>query len=249
MNGRKGRIVMKFQAQARWLLLAGLSTSALLACSGEEPAGGGSAGSPTGGTSAGSGVQPGGSSGAGTTAGNMSGGAAGSMSAGTGGGGMATGGMGGSGMGGGGAGGAAAGMGGGGGSGGAGGKTAVAKIMGVNGKTVTGTATFTEEATMTKLVLDLTACPDGPLVSHLHLVNDCGDNAAAAGNHWVPNGEMLGNYTCTGGKAMHTAMKPTTAWTIGGEAATDITQHSFMVHEGSDPQPGGKIGCGVLDAQ
>jgi Cu/Zn superoxide dismutase len=114
---------------------------------------------------------------------------------------------------------------------------------------VTGTATFTQDATMTKLVLDITACPDGPMVSHLHQVKDCGDNGNAAMNHWTPNGEMLGNYMCTGGKAMHTAMKPITAWTIGGDAATDITQHSFMVHEGADPAPGGRIGCGVVDAQ
>jgi Cu/Zn superoxide dismutase len=241
---------MKFQAQARWLLLAGLSSSALLACSGEEPAGGGTAGNSTGGTGAGSGGQPGGSSGAGTTAGSMSGGAAGSTSAGTGGGGMATGGMGGGGAGGaaGGAGGAAGGTGGGGG-GGAAGKTAVANIMGLAGKTVTGTATFTEEATMTKLVIDLTACPNGPVVSHLHVMADCGDNGNAAGNHWPPMAanQTFGNYTCTDGKATLTAMKPTTIWTVGGDAATDVTQHAFMVHEGSDPSPGARIGCGLFE--
>jgi Cu/Zn superoxide dismutase len=239
-----------FEAHARWFLLAGLSTSALLACGGDDPPGGGTAGTSAGGTSAGSGVQSGGSSGTGTTAGSTSGGAAGSMSAGTGGGGAASGGMSG-GTAGATGGGGAGGSGGGGGSGGAPGKTAVAKIMGLGGKTVTGTATFTQEATMTKLVIDITACPDGPMVSHLHQVKDCGDNGNAAMNHWPtnPDDQVFGNYPCSAGKATHMAMKPTSIWTIGGDEATDITQHSFMVHEGSDPAPGGRIGCGVVDAQ
>jgi Cu/Zn superoxide dismutase len=114
--------------------------------------------------------------------------------------------------------------------------------------TVTGTATFTQGATMTTVVINLTACPDGPLVSHLHQVPDCGNDGIAAGNHWVPNGEMLGNYTCAGGTVMHTAMKPTTQWTIGGDAATDLTLHAFVVHEGSDPTPGDRIGCGIPTA-
>ncbi|HKY37389.1 MAG TPA: hypothetical protein VJN18_15710, partial [Polyangiaceae bacterium] len=152
-----------FQGQARWFLLAGLSSSAFLGCSGEEPAGGGNAGNSPGGTSAGSGVQ-GGAGGAGGT----SGGAAGSMSAGTGGGGAASGGMGGGAGGSGGSGGNAGGSAGSGGSGGTGMPTAVANITAILGGGVTGTATFTQGAMMTKLVINLTACPDGAHATHLH---------------------------------------------------------------------------------
>jgi len=237
-----------FQAQARWFLLAGLSNVALLACGGEEPAPSGTAGTSSGGSAGG---QVGGSSGAGTSAGGMSGGAAGSMSAGIGGGGMPGGGMPAGGMSGGGTGGAAgaAGSGGSGGAGGAVEPTAVANITGLNGQAVTGTATFTQGATMTKLVLNLTACPNGVHASHLHANKDCGNEGVAAGNHWVPNGENLGDYTCANSMGMHEVSKPTTVWTVGGSEDTDVTQFSFMVHEMGGDNPGGRIGCGVIDVK
>lgn len=237
-----------FSGQARWLLLVGLSGGALVACSEEAaPGDSGTAGTSPGGS--GGAAVAGSPSGGSTTAGSDSGGSAGSTSAGSGGstsagtggsagdGGAAAGGSGGS----------------GGGDGGSGGgaalPTAVANITGANGMNVTGTATFTQEATMTTVVINLTACTNGPLVSHLHENKDCGNNANAAGNHWSPNGEMLGNYTCDSGTAMHTASKPTSVWTVGGSDDTDVTQFSFMVHAGSDPAPGQRIGCGVIDAQ
>jgi len=102
---------------------------------------------------------------------------------------------------------------------------------------------------MTKLVLTITECPDGPHVSHLHQTKDCGNNGNAAGNHWVPNGEDLGNYTCANGAATLTVEKPTSTWTVGGDEETDVTLHAFMVHEGSDPSPGGRVGCGVVNEQ
>lgn len=252
------------QAHARWFLVAGLSSSLLFACGSDElpPGGDNTAGtSSTAGTTAsaaGSGTQGGsdsGSGGGGNAAGSTaSAGTAGSAAGGGGatagsGGSMAGDGAGGSsaGTGGDGAGGSAAGSGGSGG-GGAGELKAVATITGVGTGTgkFTGTATFTQGETMTKLELSLTACPNGPLVSHLHLNPDCGDNGNAAGNHWVPNGENLGNYTCSGGTAMLTVEKPVAQWTVGGAAATDITKHSFMVHEGMDPSPGARVGCGVI---
>jgi Cu-Zn family superoxide dismutase len=123
-------------------------------------------------------------------------------------------------------------------------------IMGVNGKTVTGTATFTQGATMTKLVLKLTACPDGPHSSHLHSMKDCGDNGNAAGGHWTPNGENLGDYSCTGGMVTHEVQKPVATWTVGDGSATDVTKYAFMVHETSDAMSSGsRIGCGLINKQ
>jgi Cu/Zn superoxide dismutase len=247
---------MMFSTQARWLLVVGLSSAAFVACSAEDPApnpggAGDSAGGSSAGTSAGSGVT-GGSAGSSSVAGSGGSGAATAGTGGTGGSGAAAGGGAGAGAGGAGAGGGAGTAGGDAGAGGSGGSgagepTAVANITGVNGQTVTGTATFTQGATMTRLVINLTACPDGTHASHLHENKDCGNNGNAAGNHWVPNGENLMNYTCVNNMVTHEVSKPTTMWTVGDGSATDVTKYSFMVHEAGDPQPGGRIGCGVIN--
>lgn len=241
---------------ARWLVLVGLASSVLPACGGDDsPAGGGgtagsssNAGSSNGGSSstAGSSSMAGSQSSAGqagssSTAGSggASGGAGGTSSA-AGSGGAA-----------GGSGGSASGGGAGGASGGSGGATgmptAVANIMGVNGKTVTGTATFTQGATETTLVLDLTACPAGVHASHLHEKPDCGQEGNAAAGHWMPNGIDLGDYTCADNKVTMTKSKPIAMWTVGDGSATDVTKHAFMVHEMGDAggNPGGRIGCGI----
>lgn len=249
-----------FYGRARYFVFFGLSGFASIACSSDPaPNDGGGAGMSAGGSSAGapmagSSSQAGSSSGAGSGSGGSSAGAAqgGGTQGGTGqGGGAGQGGSGGTskggggagGGGGGGSGGAAAGSGGSG--GGTGMPTAVAVIMGVSGQTVTGTATFTQGATMTNLVLNLTACPAGVHASHLHELNDCGSNGDAAMGHWV-NGEGLADYTCADNKGMLTVAKGTDKWTVGDGSATDVTKHSFMVHEMGGSAPGGRIGCGVI---
>jgi hypothetical protein len=99
---------------------------------------------------------------------------------------------------------------------------------------------------MTKMVMTLTACPDGARSSHLHMNNDCGDNAMAAGNHW-PNGEMLGDYTCANNMATLEKEKPISLWTVGDDADTDVTKHAFMVHAMSDADgSGARWGCGTF---
>jgi Cu/Zn superoxide dismutase len=242
-----------FQAQARWLLLTGLSGSLLFACSDDATPDttNTTAGSPSTSGSSGASSQAGSSSGSGgssSTAGTASSGSGGGTSAGAGG---SAAGAGGSAAG---SAGAAAGNGGAGGGGAGGGSggaapTAVANIMGVGdgaGK-VMGTATFTQGATMVTLVLNLTQCPNGVHSSHLHLMKDCGNEGMAAGGHW-PNGEMLGDYTCADEKVTKEFMRGTDKWTIGGDAATDITKYSFMVHAMSDAQGSGdRIGCGLID--
>lgn len=239
---------------ARCLLMAGLATPALFACSDDKADDTGTAGSSSGGSAAG--TQSGGSSTAGTStnAGTASGGTgtAGTGTAGTGTAGSGTAGSATAGTGTGGSGGSAAGGSAGSASGGTGGSgmpTAVANITGLMGQTVTGTATFTQGATMTTLVLNLTACPNGPHASHLHAMKDCGDNGNAAGGHWVPNGEGLGDYTCADMKGTLTVMKPIGTWTVGDGSATDVSKYSFMVHEMGGGNPGGRIGCGVINKQ
>jgi len=246
-----------FSGKVRWLVLAGLTSSTLLACGSDSTGDGGNT-SGSGGSASTAGTSSGGSSsptaGTSSVAGTSSGGGqAGSSSAagsggmtggGTGGGssGTTNGGSGGGGTNAGGSGGASGGSG-----GGAAMPTAVANIMGLNGKVVTGTATFTQGAAMTTLVLDLTACPDGVHASHLHENPDCGQEGNAAAGHWMPNGVDLGDYTCAGGKVTYTTMKPVAMWTVGDGSATDITKHAFMVHEAGDAggNPGARIGCGV----
>jgi hypothetical protein len=240
------------------LLAIGLLGSALSACSDEAtPENGGGAGTSTGGSGAGTasgGTAP--QAGTATSAGTASGGGAAGTSASAGSGGSAganagtsSGGASGSGGAAGGSAGTANGGGGAGGGGGAASATAVANITGINGQTVTGTATFTQGATMTKLVLNLTACPDGPHSSHLHLMKDCGDNGNAAGGHWTPNGEMLGNYTCADNKVTYEVSKPIGTWTVGDGGANDVSKYAFMVHEMGDPSSGGRIGCGLVNKQ
>jgi Cu/Zn superoxide dismutase len=120
--------------------------------------------------------------------------------------------------------------------------------------TVTGTATFTQGATMTKLVLKLTACPDGVHSSHLHqnqnLMPSCDNNGEAAGGHWMPNGVNFGDYTCTGGMVTKELERPTSTWTVGGAEETDVTKRAFMVHAmGDDAGSGARIGCGIPTIQ
>lgn len=244
---------------SRWLLVTCLASSLLAGCSSDDPVPAGTGGTPSGGSA--SGGSSGGPSNAGTSSGgNAQGGTNPIPAAGTGGssaqagttsggsatggsnaGGSATGGSGGSATGGGSGGSATGGSG-----GGTGEPTAVATITGLNGNAVTGTATFTQGATMTKLVLTLTACPNGDHASHLHENKDCGNNGMAAGGHWLPNGEGITQYTCTNNTGSIEFSKPTSQWTVGGAAATDVTQFSFMVHEGAT---GPRIGCGLVNKQ
>jgi Cu/Zn superoxide dismutase len=233
-----------FQAQARWLLLAALCGSSLLACSDDATDGpNNTAGSPS--NTAGSSAQGGSTSGSGggsSTAGTMSSsGTGGAPTAGAGG---TAAGAGGSAGGTGGSGGASAGSGGSGGSGGATGKTAVATITGA---TVEGKATFTQGATMTTLVLELTKCPDGVHSSHLHEEAACGNAPFTdAGGHWA-NGEGLGDYTCVDGKVTKEVMRGIDKWTVGDGGPNDVTEHTFMVHAAADPNSGDRIGCGPID--
>jgi Cu/Zn superoxide dismutase len=136
------------------------------------------------------------------------------------------------------------------GSGGTGGgqPTAVANLTGVNGNTVLGTATFTEGANATKLVIQLSGCPDGEHAVHIHMVKDCSDNGNAAGGHWVPNGENIGNVSCVSDTGSLEVLKSVSTWTVGGP--NDVSLHALMLHAMSDAQgSGARIGCGVINIE
>lgn len=209
------------------------------------------AGSSAGGSAgdAGAGQGGGGASGAG---GDASGGAGMSGAAGTAGtGGDAAGAAGNAGMAGssgGGAGGAGGEATGGAGGGGGAGPTAIAMLMPTAGNQVNGTGIFTQDGDNVVLTIMLADCPPGDHASHIHENKDCGDNGNAAGNHWVPEGEVIDDITCeSDGTATLVVTPPPGTWSIG-EGDNDVTQFALMVHTGSSANPGGRIACGEINA-
>jgi Cu-Zn family superoxide dismutase len=129
----------------------------------------------------------------------------------------------------------------------AGAVSAVATIAATTGNLINGTATFTERSGQVTVVVDVNNCPVGMHAWHLHANASCSNDAAGAGDHWVPRGEMLGDINCMAdGKGLHTfTSAPPNTWTIGGAAASNILPHAVVVHTGPDSNPGGRIGCGV----
>jgi Cu/Zn superoxide dismutase len=162
---------------------------------------------------------------------------------------------------------AAAGMGGAGGAGGMGGAagggagagagdaSAVATIMPFgDGNMVTGTATFTQTGTDVMLVVSLMNCPDGEHGVHIHEGTSCAD-ATMQGAHWGPTrGEGIPNVMCTGNAGMAMVTRAATdamlAWSVGGDMASDIVGHAFVVHAATDSaDPMVRIGCGVIEVE
>jgi Cu/Zn superoxide dismutase len=116
---------------------------------------------------------------------------------------------------------------------------------------VMGTATFTQQGDEVTLVLELTGCPAGPHISHIHVNPSCDNEGNAAGNHWLPNGELITDYSCEeDGTASYTVTVGTDRWTVGaGAEETDLDGHSFMVHNGSSVSPGDRVACGVIELE
>lgn len=116
---------------------------------------------------------------------------------------------------------------------------------------ISGSATFTQIGDAVTLVLELEDCPMGPHVSHIHVTPDCGNEGNAAGNHWLPNGELLDDYVCDAeGNASYTLTVQDGQWTIGaGDESTDVDGHAFMVHIGSSVSPGDRVACGIIERQ
>jgi len=125
---------------------------------------------------------------------------------------------------------------------------AVAMLMPTAGNQVSGTGVFTQDGDDVVLTITLSDCPPGDHASHIHENKDCGDNGNAAGNHWVPEGEVIDDITCeSDGTGMLVVTPPAGTWSIG-EGDNDVTQFALMVHTGSSENPGGRIACGVINA-
>jgi Cu-Zn family superoxide dismutase len=140
--------------------------------------------------------------------------------------------------------------------------TASATFVGTNGQTVTGTAKFTDDGTVS-VTVTLTAAPNGVHGIHLHNVPSCGnegmdagphwdDNDTAATNHHLPpgNGHLgdLGNITVTGGTGTLTFSNP--AWTLGDGSPTDVVPRAIIFHQNTDdgsmPSAGARWGCALI---
>jgi hypothetical protein len=123
---------------------------------------------------------------------------------------------------------------------------------------VTGTATFTQgDGGSVTVVVKLDGCVDGKMYPvHIHDGTSC-ESAMTQGAHWGPTrGEGMPKVVCSGtsGTAMLTRppTDPTLAWTVGGDAATNVIGHAFVAHD-PDPVDAGvtpaRIGCGVITKQ
>jgi Cu-Zn family superoxide dismutase len=146
------------------------------------------------------------------------------------------------------------------------GHKATATIEARSGSTLTGTATFTEEADGVRVVVEVAGAPPGDHAVHVHEKGDCSaPDASSAGSHFNPNhvdhggphtavrhpGDF-GNLTvgADGKGRLELVTKDLTV----GESPISVVGLSIIVHEKADEftQPvgnaGGRIGCGLITA-
>lgn len=146
------------------------------------------------------------------------------------------------------------------------GHTAKATIESRSGSTLTGTATFTEQADGVHVVIEVAGAPPGDHAVHVHEKGDCSaPDASSAGSHFNPGhvdhggphtavhhpGDF-GNMTvgADGKGRLELVTKDLTV----GESPISVVGLAIIVHEKPDEftQPvgnaGGRIGCGVITA-
>lgn len=125
---------------------------------------------------------------------------------------------------------------------------AIAMLMPTTGNEVSGTAVFAQDGDNVALTITLMDCPPGDHSSHIHETKDCGNDGMAAGNHWVPEGEVIEDITCeSDGTGSLVVTPPAGTWSIG-EGDNDVTQFALVLHDGDSSDPGGRIACGVINA-
>jgi hypothetical protein len=111
---------------------------------------------------------------------------------------------------------------------------------------IVGTAEFVQTGSDVTLTLALMNCPPGLHAVHIHEGMSC-ENSRLPGPHWaVPRGVGIPPVTCAQdtGSIMYTrlGLQENTAWSIGGDPATNILGHVLVVHD----QAGIPIACGVI---
>ncbi|MDB4982932.1 MAG: hypothetical protein JWM82_3684 [Myxococcales bacterium] len=92
------------------------------------------------------------------------------------------------------------------------------------------------------LTITLKNCQTATHAFHLHMTNMCSNDAADAGPHWSPKGEMLGVIMCGGGMGgTGTATYKTPSkgyWTLGtNDVTSDILMHALVFDQGDETKP------------
>jgi Cu/Zn superoxide dismutase len=125
--------------------------------------------------------------------------------------------------------------------------SADAQLMPTPGNGVTGSVHFAQLDERVDMTVSLSNCPQGAHALHLHANAACGDGGNAAGGHWQPQGDGIGDVSCgADGNGQHSFTPPDGTWSIGGPASTNLLAHALILHAGpSLPEPGARIGCGI----
>lgn len=126
--------------------------------------------------------------------------------------------------------------------------TASAVLGPKSGSQVTGTVLFTDlGGGMADLVIEVSnVTPPGTHALHIHQIPDCSaDDGTSTGDHWNPNGTMLGELGTVeiGNDGTGVFMK-TDAWSIGTGQFDDVDAHSIIIH--AEANGGTRIACGVI---
>lgn len=134
--------------------------------------------------------------------------------------------------------------------------TASATVTGFMGGTVTGTATFMEGVADTApdsvtVTVTLDNCVNGKSYpTHIHTGSACTD-ATTQGGHWdMTRGEGIPNIVCNGTTGTTTynrdASDASLAWSVGGNARTNVIGHTIVVHDPDMTMT--RIACGPIVA-
>jgi Cu/Zn superoxide dismutase len=124
---------------------------------------------------------------------------------------------------------------------------AEASLRPTSGNSVIGSAHFAQLGQHVELNVTLSGCPAGAHALHLHVNPSCADEGSAAGGHWSPQGDGLGEVTCAAdGSGHYSYSPPAGSWSLGGPASTDLLRRALVLHAGpSLPEPGARIACGI----
>jgi len=126
--------------------------------------------------------------------------------------------------------------------------TASAALEPRSGSEASGSAVFTDAGDGTaNLVIDLQGVmPPGTHALHIHEFPDCSaDDGSSAGDHWNPEGTMLGELgTVEIAEDGTGVFMKSDAWSVGTGMENDVVGRSIIIH--ADPDGGPRIACGVI---